>query len=305
MCTFFTLDVISLLTFGHAFGFLEANADPFGYIANLRNVLPAILVFGAYTELTKILRLPFMQAVMPKSTDKRGLGKVMGFARDRVAERFGDKPVKRRDMLGSFIDRGLTQEELESETLTQITAGSDSTASALRMALFFISTNPLVESRVLAEARAAIKNGKMSRPLIKDAEARQLPYLQACIKETLRMYPPITGLLAKEVPPGGALIDGKFAPAGTWIGQNAWGMQRNTDIYGVDVAVYRPERWLHANKSPAEKTKIDRMNDTVALVFGYGRFGCLGRGVATMELNKAVIEASLDCHENLYLPFKY
>lgn len=284
--------MISQLTFGDAFGFLEANTDLFGYIANLRNVLPAILVFGAYTELTKILRLPFMQAVMPKSTDKRGMGKVMGFARDRVAERFGDKPVKRRDMLGSFIDRGLTQEELESETLTQITAGSDSTASALRMALFFVSTSPLVQSRVLAEARTAIQNGKISRPLIKDSEARQLPYLQACIKETLRMYPPITGLLAKKVPPGGATIDGKFAPAGTWIGQNVWGMQRNTDIYGVDVEVYRPERWLHANSSRAEKARIDRMNDTVALVFGYGRFGCLGRGVATMELNKAVLEAS-------------
>lgn len=296
MCTYFTLDVISQLTFGHGFGFLEANADPFGYIANLKEVLPAILVFGAYTELTKILRLPFMQAVLPKSTDKRGMGKVMGFARDRVAERFGDKPVKRRDMLGSFIDRGLTQEELESETLTQITAGSDSTASALRIMLLLISTNPLVQSRVLAEARAAIKDGKISRPLIKDAEARQLPYLQACIKEGLRMYPPITGLLAKKVPPGGATIDGKFAPAGTWIAQNAWGMQRNTEVYDVDVEVYRPERWLHADGSPSEKARIDRMNETVALVFGYGRFGCLGRGVATMELNKAVIEASSTLH---------
>lgn len=76
--TFFTLDVISVIAFGQKFGFIETDSDPFGYIANLQEFLPAIIVFGAYTELQKILRLPLFQAMMPKSTDKRGLGKVMG-----------------------------------------------------------------------------------------------------------------------------------------------------------------------------------------------------------------------------------
>lgn len=290
--TYFTLDVISQLAFGHEFGFMEKDEDPFGYLANLKEFLPAILVFGAYVELTKLLRLPFMKAVLPKSTDKRGLGKVMGFAADRVGERFGPKPIIRQDMLNSFIKKGLTQEELESETLTQITAGSDSTSSALRMTLHFVCTTPDIQARLLGEVRAAIAQGRVSRPIIKDSEARQLPYLQACIKEGLRMYPPVTGLLAKQVPPEGATIDGKFAPPGTWIGQNSWGMQRRTDIYGIDVDVFRPERWLPKNNSPAEKARIDRMTETVGLVFGYGRFGCLGRGVATMELNKGLIEVS-------------
>jgi len=137
--SYFTLDVISTVAFGQAFGFIANDSDPFGYIANLQEFLPAIIVFGAYTELTKILRLPFMKAVMPKSTDKRGLGRVMGYARlashtlrtlctdhklsfakDRVDERFGEKPIVRKDMLQSFIHRGLSQEELESETLTQM-----------------------------------------------------------------------------------------------------------------------------------------------------------------------------------------
>ncbi|KAF2224920.1 cytochrome P450 [Elsinoe ampelina] len=291
--TFFTLDVISQLAFGHEFGFMAKDSDPFGYLANLKEFLPAILVFGAYTELTKILRLPFMKAVLPKSTDKRGLGKVMGFAAERVGERFGDKPIVRKDMLGSFIKRGLTQEELESETLTQITAGSDSTASALRMTLHFVCTTPNVQARLFSEVHAAIAAGKVSRPIIKDSEARQLPYLQACIKEGLRMYPPVTGLLAKQVPPDGATIDGKFAPPGTWIGQNSWGMQRRKDIYGVDVDVFRPERWLPKDNSEAEKVRVGRMTETVGLVFGYGRFGCLGRGVATMELNKGLIEVRI------------
>ncbi|KAK0274395.1 hypothetical protein LTR35_009324 [Friedmanniomyces endolithicus] len=294
--SYFTLDVISKVAFGQTFGFLDNDEDPFGYLANLAQMLPAIIVFGVYTELTNIMKLPAVKAALPKSSDKRGLGRVMGFARDRVQERFGPKAIRRQDMLDAFIKRGLTQEELESETLTQITAGSDSTASALRMTLHFISTSPPILDRLLAEARAGIEEGKISRPIIQDAEARQLPYLQACIKEGLRIYPPVTGLMAKMVPEGGAMlnVDGveKFAPGRTQIGWNSWGMMHDPVVFGADAEIYRPERWLVRDESEKERGRVARMNETVTLCFGYGRFGCLGRGVATMELNKAVVEVS-------------
>jgi cytochrome P450 len=292
--SFFTLDVISKVAFGQTFGFLDRDDDPFGYLENLAQFLPAIIVFGVYTELTNIMKIPLVKLALPKSTDKRGLGRVMGFARDRVQERFGHRPVVRQDMLNSFINRGLTQGELESESLTQITAGSDSTASALRITLHFICTTPPVQERLLAEARAAIAAGKLSRPIIKDAEARELPYLQACIKEGLRIYPPVTGLMAKMVPEGGAMIevDGveKFASGGTQVGWNSWGMMHDPEVFGPDAEIFRPERWLPRDGSEKERDRITRMTETVTLCFGYGRFGCLGRGVATMELNKAVIE---------------
>ncbi|KAH9810899.1 pisatin demethylase (Cytochrome-P450) [Teratosphaeria destructans] len=311
--SFFTLDVISKVAFGETFGFLEEDDDPFGsysslsltspalnsdgctgYLENLSQFLPAIIVFGVYTELTNLMKIPLVKAALPKSTDKRGLGRVMGFARDRVQERFGRQQVKRQDMLNSFISRGLTQAELESETLTQITAGSDSTASALRIILHFVSTTPPVLSRLLAEAESAIAGGRISRPVIRDAEARQLPYLQACIKEGLRIYPPVTGLMAKKVPDGGCMIDvdgvEKFVPGGTQIGWNSWGMMREEEVFGADAEIFRPERWLPRDGSEREMARITRMTETVTLCFGSGRFGCLGRGVAVMELNKAVIE---------------
>ncbi|KAK3707533.1 hypothetical protein LTR37_012028 [Vermiconidia calcicola] len=295
--SFFTLDVISKIAFGQPFGFLVNDEDPFGYLKNLEDFLPAIIVFGVYTELTKILKMPLLKAALPKSTDKRGLGRVMGFARDRVQERFGHKAIVRQDMLGSFINHGLTQGELESETIIQITAGSDSTASSLRLTLHFICTSPPILKRLLAEIDAAIAAGRISRPVIRDTEARQLPYLQACIKEGLRMYPPVTGQMAKLVPAGGVNIDvdgvEKYIPGGTQIAWNSWGMMRHQDIFGPDCEIYRPERWLPKDRSEQEQSRIARMTDTVGLCFGYGRFGCLGRGVALMELNKALIETLL------------
>lgn len=111
------------------------------------------------------------------------------------------------------------------------------------------------------------------------------------------MYPPVTGLLAKMVPEDGVHIDvdgeDKFAPAGTQIGWNSWGMMRHTGIFGADSEIFRPERWLPRDYSEKEKARVQEMTETVTLVFGYGRFGCLGRGVAIMELNKAILEVSL------------
>lgn len=291
--TYFTLDVISSVAFGEAFGFIDADDDPFGYIENLQEYLPAVILFGAYPELQKILRLPFMKFLAPKNTDRRGLGRVMGWAKERVGERFGEKAIFRQDMLNSFIKRGLTKEQLESETLTQITAGSDSTASAIRLTLHFVSTTPSVQGKLLGEFHAAAAAGRVSRPVIRDAEARQLPYLQACIKEGLRMYPPVTGLLAKAVPCEGAEIDGKFVRGGTQVAWNPWGMMRERQIFGIDCEIFRPERWLHRDGSEAEKQRVARMTETVGLVFGHGRFGCLGRGVAMQELNKGIIEVSV------------
>jgi cytochrome P450 len=292
--SYFTLDIISKVAFGEPFGFLAANDDQFGYAANLKQYLPAVALFGVYHELTNILKIPFIKALLPGSMDKRGLGRVMGFARDRILERFGEQAIVRQDMLNSFIKNDLMQLELEGETMLQITAGSDSTASALRVTVHFISTSPPILERLLAEANEAMAAGQISRPVINNSEALQLPYLQACIKEGLRVYPPITGLLAKEVPRGGAKInvDGveKYAPSGTQISWNSWGLMRNKEIFGPDAEIFRPERWLASDGTEETQQHMLRMNETLSLVFGYGRFGCLGKVVANMELNKALIE---------------
>jgi cytochrome P450 len=63
----------------------------------------------------------------------------------------------------------------------------------------------MVHSRLLEE----ISSASISKP-IKDAEARKLPYFQAVIKEGLRVFPPVTGAISKEVPPGGDAINGFF-----------------------------------------------------------------------------------------------
>lgn len=126
----------------------------------------------------------------------------------------------------------------------------------------------------------------MSDP-IKDAEAKKMPYLQAVIKEGLRIHPPVTGLMLKVVPPGGDTVLGKYLPAGTKLGYTAFGLFLDPKLWGQDSKVYRPERWLEG--TPEE---IKRKENDMDLVFGWGRSQCLGKTVAAIELNKIIVQVS-------------
>lgn len=151
--------------------------------------------------------------------------------------------------------------------------------------MLHILTNPPVLNRLLAELAAA----PISDP-IKDSEARKLPYLQAVIKEGLRIHPPVTGLMLKDVPPAGDTVNGHFVPAGTKLGYCAFGLCWDPKLWGEDARVFRPERWLDCS---AEERRRNEAN--LDLVFGYGRWQCLGKSVAQIELNKAFVQVSQRC----------
>lgn len=162
-------------------------------------------------------------------------------------------------------------------------AGSDTTATAIRATILHIITNPRVNERLLEE----IRDASITTDVISDAKARTMPYLQAVIKEGLRIWPPVAGLQSKEAPPQGDTWKGVFIPGGTRIGYCAWGIYRDEELWGKDAGELRPERWLNADEA-----KLKEMESTLDLIFSYGRWQCLGRPVAMMELNKIFVQVS-------------
>jgi hypothetical protein len=85
------------------------------------------------------------------------------------------------------------------------------------------------------------------------ADTQKLPYLQACIKEALRICGPAPMGLPRTVPAEGVTIgDRTFAP-GTILSVNAWVMHHSTEIWGPDAAEFKPQRWLKADAPSFEK----------------------------------------------------
>ena len=190
-------------------------------------------------------------------------------------------------MLGSFIRRGLSQADCEGETMIQIMAGSDTTATAVRATLLNIVTHPHVYVKLQQEIDLAVKENRISKTTITNAEAKQLPYLQAVIKEGLRIWPPLVGFLAKVATKEGDTFRGKFIPEGTRVGWAVWGIAQSIEVFGEDAKMFRPERWLEA--APEQRARMDKTHD---FIFGSGKYGCLGKTVAFIELNKVFVEVN-------------
>ena len=149
--------------------------------------------------------------------------------------------------------------------------------------MLYIMTNSQVYAKLQAEIDATLREGQV----ISDSQARTLPYLQAVIKEGSRICPPATGILSKKAPPTGDTFKGRFIPAGTEIGQCAWALHRSTEVYGDDSMIFRPERWLEA-----EGEDLKKMEKSLGLIWGYGKYSCLGKHTAFLELNKIFFEVS-------------
>ncbi|KAL8790235.1 MAG: hypothetical protein Q9195_006458 [Heterodermia aff. obscurata] len=166
-------------------------------------------------------------------------------------------------------------------------AGADPVATAIRTTILYTTTNPRIYNRLMAEF-AAYDLLLSTTSLPSYDSLRKLPYLTAIIKESLRIHPPYVGLLEKAVPEGGDYLpDGRYLPAGTLIGSNIWAVQRDRTTFGVDAEVFRPERWLECE--PEQRNSMER---SVELCFSSGRYTCLGKEVAMMEIYKAVAEVS-------------
>ena len=114
------------------------------------------------------------------------------------------------------------------------------------------------------------------------ADARSLPYLNACFQETFRMHPAFGFNYERVIGPSGTTICGTFVPGGTIVGVNPWVVQRDPGIYGRDSHIYRPERWLEASDE-----KLKEMGRTL-FQFGAGEHICLGKNISILEMYKLV-----------------
>lgn len=82
--------------------------------------VPVIILVTVIPWLSKLLQSSIMKRFLPTGKDKLGLGRIIGLAKDVVGKRFGPNKIGKKDMLGSFLNHGLTQEEAESESLVQM-----------------------------------------------------------------------------------------------------------------------------------------------------------------------------------------
>lgn len=196
-----------------------------------------------------------------------------------------------KDFMDRFLDAGSVKTAqgyniplIMNWTMTNIMAGADTTAIALRAILYFILKSPSKKDKLIAELQRA----NLSYPVTWE-ESQELQYLDACIKESFRLHPPIGMGLERIVPPSGFLLpDGSMVPAGTKVGINAWVLNRHA-VFGRDPDEFVPERWLQQNGERVEeyKERIWAMKHA-DLTFGGGSRSCTGKYISFLEIYKVI-----------------
>lgn len=170
-----------------------------------------------------------------------------------------------------------------------IGAGFDTLGMTLVSVMMLVAKTPGCQAKLQAELDHARKVSKMDGVQDENWDAdvpnydavTKLPYLQACITESMRLTPTIAVSLPRIVPAGGCTILGHFIPAGTVVGVNPYIIQRSPEIFGSDAEVFRPERWIEASA-----TKRLEM-ESVSLAFGGASRSCPGKNLAWLCMSKA------------------
>jgi cytochrome P450 len=304
----FAFDIIGELTFSKRLGFMERAEDVEGITKSVAANFDRCSVLGQMPWLDLVTyKNPLYQRFFAKPVSSP----IVSFGQRRLQERFDDKDEQecndfnipdtslrskvlhgtipsKPDFLSRFLQLRKEQPEVvtERQVLTylfaNINAGSDTIGSTLRAVFYYLLKYPESSAGLLRELAGARKASKLSTPTPTWTECQALPYLNAVVKEALRLNPALALPLERVVPAAGLQIGDVFLPPGTIVGINPWVLQRDKRIFGEDAEQWKPERWLSYD---AEKAKY---MDHHILSFGAGKRTCLGRNIAMLELLKVV-----------------
>ena len=270
----YAFDVIGDITYSRRFGFLDAGKDVAGLMEALSKSMPYSTLVGIYPGLHR-----FLFAIMSWLSVGGAAGRayLMKFVDERLNQRRmerkqdAEKPVFKTDENApqDFVDKLLVQNEEDPTKVTayhvfmmglsNIIAGSDTTAISLAAIMYYLVKTPAAMAKLREEVDQSATDGKFSTGHLSFQDSRDMPYLQAVMKEALRLHA-ATGLpLWRDVVEGGLEMNGVYFPEGTTVGLNTWCAHYNEQVFGPDASEFKPERWLEA-EAEKDTQRLDEMN---------------------------------------------
>jgi cytochrome P450 len=194
----------------------------------------------------------------------------------------------------TFIDRFLEAQKANPKliddrqvvvyTMTNIVAGSDTTAISLRAIVYMLLRHPTVLEKLLKD----LERANLDFP-VTWKQSQDVPYLEAVVQEALRLHPAVGFGLERVVPQKGLRMDdGTIIPGGAQVGMNAWVVHLNP-AFGPEPEEFRPERWLKYEDEMEEnyRARLAAMKRAY-LVFGHGSRTCIGKNISLLEIYKLI-----------------
>ncbi|XP_058894945.1 1,25-dihydroxyvitamin D(3) 24-hydroxylase, mitochondrial [Kogia breviceps] len=266
-----SFESICLVLYEKRFGLLQKNAgdEALNFIMAIKTMMST---FGRMmvtpVELHKSLNTKVWQAhTLAWDTIFKSVKSCV----DNRLEKYSEQPSM--DFISDIYHHNqLSKKELYAAVTELQLAAVETTANSLMWILYNLSRNHHVQQKLLKEIQSVLPENQMPRA----EDLRNMPYLKACLKESMRLTPSVpftTRTLDK------AMVLGEYAlPKGTVLMLNTHVLGSNEENF-EDSSQFRPERWLQDKK---------KINPFAHLPFGIGKRMCIGRRLAELQLHLAV-----------------
>ncbi|KAL0486423.1 cytochrome P450 [Acrasis kona] len=276
--TNFTIDVLGETVIGTNFGAQDGNLD--------RTTLEDLLYLMAYSFQPARLLFSFINKLPTKANREfevrlqrfnHFIGDLVSAAEDKFKNRNNNNGDNAQETLldlmiqsaHSEYGQGLSDSTVRDNAVAFFIAGHETTSSALGFAFYRLSKHPEAQQRLYNEIKDTLNGDDLNTDLIQN-----MNYLDAFIKETMRMHPPAAGVLGR-VNVEDVVMCGYKIPKGTMISPDFYSLHYNKEYYGPSVNEFRPERFLGE-----EGKSIPRF---AHLPFSAGARVCIGNHFSVLE----------------------
>ncbi|KAL5402539.1 hypothetical protein PMIN03_010580 [Paraphaeosphaeria minitans] len=273
-----TFDIMADLTFGEPLGLLQ-ESKYIPWVAALFGSVRLMTITGVVKRWPLIDDM--LQRCLPKGL-KENRRQHMLFSSERVDKRM-QKQTDRPDIWTYVMKEGkdengemtgLLPTQLHSNASTFMLAGTETTATELSGITYYLHQRPEKLARLKQEVRSAFA----SVDDMTMTKLSQLKYLNACIEEGLRIYPPVPGLIPRVTPGAGANVAGRWIPGGAIVSIAHYAAYHSPSNF-KDPDSFVPERWL-----PEGQQEYGSDNKEVLNAFSFGPRNCLGKNLAYHEM---------------------
>ncbi|KAI9927379.1 hypothetical protein ASPWEDRAFT_116947 [Aspergillus wentii DTO 134E9] len=304
---FFTLDAIADIGLSEKLGFLDngndlciaERKDGSTYEVSLRKALYPTAIkqslilwnYEWYPVINKLVNVIPYFGRMQESADhwenimwRRANERLRRYETGEKLEDFFQALMEDKNGHANNLEFG----EVVAECNIMMNAGSVTTAVAIANVMYQLLRNPRCLEKLREEVDAVLDPDEVVAPYDK---VKHLPYLRACLDESLRIFPPTSHGLPRETPEEGTNILGEWVAGKTSVSMSALVAHRDEKVF-PNADQYIPERWLGEEGKALQPYLI---------AFSAGARSCIGRNISYLEQTKAI--ASVVHRYNLALAY--
>ncbi|KAL4896063.1 cytochrome P450 [Aspergillus ambiguus] len=285
MCDWVTFDVISDLCYGKDFDMLHSPDMRW---------FPSVVLKITQRSMTTLVQPKFCDLkidqcfMSSKFKDIVNAGtrvRELSEARTRLGNEIQKKDIFHHMMNTADPKTGnhFTPKDLWVESMLLMTAGADTTATAMSGTFFYLAHKPVLLARLVHEIRTIFT---AEEEICMGPKLNSCDLLQACINETMRLAPSVATTIPRTVLQGGLIVDGEFLPEGTMVGTTTYSIHRNP-TYFKNPNIYHPDRWIINSETGVDEESIQTAKQAF-IPFSYGARSCVGWKLAWAELNMTI-----------------